>query len=253
MENEEKKESIEQNTETTTNVEIPQTNDMLVQDKTSEKKSNNMLIYIAIAIVSLLIGAIPAFIIGKSYAEKTEPVENNNSNEEKEENDNEEIPVEKEEEEKEFVPVEDQFTFVNFGNQPVLYMIDNNKDVYYFSGKNNFMVTYDYCIDNPEAPYCNNKDVFFQDFIKIEGVSNVKKIKLYHNPYSTGESFSTFAITYDGVVYLLEQSNATEYVLFKGLKIKDFTINENQDIYTVTLVDGTTKTIEQPHPSEMYR
>lgn len=244
--------------------------ELLKLDEPREKNKNNVLIYIVIAIISLVIGAIPAFIIGKSYSEKKEPLVNNNSNEEKEEikdcetpntekeeNDNEEPSVEKQEEEKENIPVGDSFTFNGFINGGSFYIIDSKKDVYYASSAYQFngaqrIVTLDYCVDNPTDDYCDEMNPgYTQNFVKVENLSNVKKLKMYDNPHANDESFSTFAITYDGTVYILSNTTAKEFSLFKDLKVKDFTMDEYQASYSVTLLDGTTKKVSKPHSFDM--
>lgn len=59
--------------------------------KNEEKNKNNILVYVLIAVIAFVLGAIPAYLIGSSSNNKKENISENDNNTEKEDNNDEEI------------------------------------------------------------------------------------------------------------------------------------------------------------------
>ena len=165
----------------------------------NNEKKNNILMYL-LGVVLLVVAFLGGFFLNRAM--------NSSSEDKNDKNNNENTNVEKVEpkEEKTVIGVMDSFIFEH-GH---LYII-NNGDVYKYEtidkeltqkyGENIFSLTHSKCMIDNSDPYCMGNPPYDNKAIKVEGLSNVKRLKLFNKPLASDESFAIYAITEEGNVY----------------------------------------------------
>ncbi len=160
---------------------------------------------VIIIIIALAISYGSGFILGKILYEKKDKIIIKEQVNDKKDNQNDEN---KEETEKNIIPYTDRFAMRKVYEDLDFYLIDNG-DLYYTNS--DFVLTHSGCLYDSTNEYCKfNKD-YGNKMTKVEGISNVKRVKMYNRPGATDESFQYYAITEDGNVYAL---NGTKVTLF---------------------------------------
>lgn len=156
---------------------------------------------IVIIVISLAISYGSGFILGKILYEKKDKIIVK-----EQVNDKDDI---KEESKKDTVPYTDKFAMRKVYEDLDFYLIDNG-DLYYTNS--DFVLTHSGCMFDSTDEYCKfNKD-YGNKMKKVEGISNVKRVKMYNKPGATDESFQYYAITEDGNVYALKGTEVTVFL-----------------------------------------
>ena len=208
-----------------------------------QEKKDNKIIYIII-VVLLIIGAFAGgyFLNGSLNSSKCNE-EQENTNKDKQDKTNTDVtPIEKTETKPSSKPMDN--IVVNLYGGGYVYYIYNN-DAYYLKAdllddSRWFLLTYSPCLREDKgdnAAYCEGNPVYNREAVKVEGITDVVKLRLLHRPGATDESFETFAVDKTGNAYIIRDGVATKY----------YGNNDVEDILSdmqVLLKDGTTKTIE---------
>ena len=106
------------------------------------------------------------------------------------------------------IKAEDQYVVSTYGDELIVYMINNGKLYYKYSkdkiaGLNVCPSTEEYCTAN--STYTNKMEL-------VTGVSNVVKVKHTVKIPAQGETFAFFAIDSKGDVYELNKTTATKFL-----------------------------------------
>lgn len=161
---------------------------------------------IAIIVIALAISYGSGFILGKILYEKKDKIIVKEQVNDKDDNQNDDN---KEESKKDIVPYTDKFAMRKVYEDLDFYLIDNG-DLYYTNS--DFVLTHSGCMFDSTNEYCKfNKD-YGNKMTKVEGISNVKRVKMYNKPGATDESFQYYAITEDGNVYALKGTEVTVFL-----------------------------------------
>ena len=180
------------------------------------------------------------------FLETTERVQNSDTKE-NEQNDNKKENNNIENDQIEVIPVMDNFVFKH-GSLYFIY----NKDVYKYETVDNeetnkygytiFSLTHSKCIIDNSDGYCKGNSMYSTKAEKIEGLENVKRLKLLNRPMATDESFVVYAITEEGNIYSIESTtNGVKVTKFLGNNdIMDMFGTEGNS-YDILLKDGTYK------------
>ncbi len=199
-----------------------------------EEKKNNKTIIWGIVGLLLIVGAFfGGFLLNSGNSKcKSEPAKTEEKKEEKQA-------------EKSNIPVTDKFTVNLYADSVGVYVIDNG-DLYYLKpeildeGTRYFLLTHSGCLSDGSSAYCKGNEPYNKKPVKVEGISNVVRVKLFNGYKSGGESFQTYAITKDGDVYEINENKAGK-LAFTG--VEDMVGNSNNEV-VVVYKDGTTKVSE---------
>lgn len=202
-----------------------------------KKVSPAMYIVIAALIITAFFGGFAVKGMLKdddSKSKKEEKTEETNTNQNTEE---------KQEEKKELddSPVTDKFTVNLYADSVGVYTIYNG-DLYYLEPENMddgryFLLTHSGCLSDGSSEYCKGNPIYNRTPVKIEGLSNVKKIKLFNGNKSGGESFQNYAITEDGNVYEVNKGSIGNLVFSNVVDM----IGDKDNQIIVVYKDGTQK------------
>ncbi len=139
------------------------------------------------------------------------------------------------------VPVMDTFGFVHGS----LYFIYDG-DLYYYNvidldetnkwGYDVFSLTHSGCLYDNSSQYCQGNPPYDNKAQKIDGISNVKRIKVFNRVCATDESFDVFAIAEDGNVYKLDNGVAVKFLGEND--VEDMIVYGDMDGYEVILKNG---------------
>ena len=208
--------------------------------KEESKKYNKkqIFIYIVLFAIGLALGDIVSGLLLGNF---------NKSN-----SDNTEQKEEKKEEQKEEVNVSElDIVSVNLMSGEIYYI--SNGDLYFYKLKElesarYFIITHSGCLSDNSSDYCKlNSPYYDQKPVKVEGVSNVVKIKLFNGYKSGGESFQTYAITESGDAY---EINEGKVGLLAFTNVIDMYGNKNNEV-VVSYKDGTTKVSEYTYSNDV--
>lgn len=201
-----------------------------------KEKKDNKIIYIII-VVLLVIGAFAGgyFLNGSSNSKEE-------CKDEQDKTDKDVTPVDNKDTKTSGNPM-DQIVVNLYGGGYVYFIYEN--DAYYLKadlldGSRWFLLTYSPCLredKGDEAAHCEGNPVYNRKATKVEGLTDVIKLRLLHRPGATDESYETFAVDKSGNAYIIKEGVATKY----------YGNNDVEDILSdtqVLLKDGTTKTIE---------
>lgn len=142
------------------------------------------------------------------------------------------------------VPIMDSFVFI----QEKLFII-NNGDVYSYEVTDEkltnkydstiFSLTHSGCLYDNSSDYCKGNPIYYKTATKIDGLSNVKRLKIYNRAYATDESFDIFAITEDGNVYEINPYKSSDNVkaFLSNNDVEDM-IGDGQSGYEFVLKNG---------------
>ncbi len=140
------------------------------------------------------------------------------------------------------VPTMDQFAINGYGDEIKFYMIDNGS-VYYMYGNyatRDILLTHSSCLYDGSGDYCKGNPTYTKKATKVEGLSNVVRLKVYNSCFTTGEGFDVFAITEDGNIYRIVANTAMK--VFGDNNVDDMLTQTYQDgnyVTEVLLKDGT--------------
>ena len=204
-----------------------------------EKKRGNGLLITIIVILLLIIAFFGGFFV-KGLVTKDKEKETPKEEEKVPYKEKETL---KEKEKKDNIPVTDKFLVNLYANGTGVYIIDNG-DLYFLEAElidesygRYFLLTHSGCMSNGTDEYCKGNPIYSKMPDKIEGISNVVRIKLFSGHKSGGESFQVYAITASGDVYEINDHEVGELV-FTG--VEDMVGNDKNGI-VLKLKDGTSK------------
>ena len=198
-----------------------------------EKKRGNGLL-ITIVVILLLIASFFGGFFVKGLVTKDEKKE-------------EPKKEEKKEEKKDNIPVTDKFLVNMFINSTGVYVIDNG-DLYFLEAEEIesgrfFLLTHSGCLSNGSSDYCKGNPIYSKRPEKVEGLSNVVRIKLFNGNRSGGEDPQVYAITASGDVYEINDSKVGT-LAFTG--VEDMVGTEDVGIM-LKLKDGASKKVENKY------
>lgn len=134
------------------------------------------------------------------------------------------------------VPYSDKVVYSTYADIFTIYMLDNG-NVYYQTSASRF-AGLNVCPSKEE--YCKGNPTYNNDMTKVEGVENVKRIKMTVDLGATDESFKYFAITTNGDVYTIDKHTATKTELTNVDDLVNVNMNENDKYYEFQTKDGKT-------------
>ncbi len=224
-----------ENNENQTNVE---NNEITPVEQPKKEKSKNGILNIIVIAALIITAFFGGFAVKGMLKEddKKDKKEETNKTEEKIDNGNVE--------EKSDIPIMDSFVFVH----EKLFII-NNGDVYEYNITDKeltdkykytvFSLTHSGCLYDNSGNYCQGNPGYSKKANKIEGLSNIVKLKLYNRPYASDESFSVFAISKEGNVYEINP-DAKEISFKEFLNNNDVVdmIGQEQGSYEIVLKNG---------------
>lgn len=215
MENNDEKEVKEEKLEevkSTEQVKKESENKGKLSGKKTVKGKKLSAFIIVIIVIALAISYGSGFILGKILYEKKDKIiikEQENDKEDNQKDENNEDKEDKENKEKAIVPYTDKYAMRKVYENIEYYLIDDGN--LYYTNKD-FILTHSGCLYDSTSDYCKMNKEYSQRMTKVEGISNVKRIKMYNRPGATDESFDFFAITEDGNVYTLRETKATIFL-----------------------------------------
>jgi len=183
------------------------------------------LFVVLLAIIFVLMGFATGYVIGEELGKKE--VKCPKQTEEK-----------KEEEKKEEVKVDatEKMIINLYGAEGYLYYISDG-DVYYLDATNIgndrlFYLTHAACMADNSSEYCKGNPPYSKKATKVEGLSNVIKLKIFNKSGATDESFEAYALDSNGKAYTLNGTKAT-VVANEGF-ITDIVAGNDHDAKFVT-------------------
>ena len=157
----------------------------------------------------------------KKEEQKEEPKEPTTSDETKE-NDN--------------IPYSDKVVFSTYGDMFVIYMV-NDGNLYYQTSASKF-AGLNVC-PSKEA-YCKFNPTYNNDMTKVDGIENVKRVKMTIDLEASDERFKYFAITNDGNVYIVNNHTADKTNLTNVEDLVNISSGESDNYYEFQTKDGKT-------------
>ena len=217
-----------------------------MEENTVEKKSGGKGLGIIISLI-LICAAFAGGYFTNQFMNKDSG--KSSSSEEKKEEKKEETKEDSTKEEtkedtanKESIPIMDNYIF----SHGKLYII-NDGNVYVYNGINDeltkkygydvYNLTHSGCIYDSSTDYCKGNPGYSIKATKIDGLSNVVKLKLYNRVGASDESFTVYAITEDGNVYSISTYNDSVSEFLADKNVKDM-LAQNGDSYEILLKDG---------------
>ncbi len=197
----------------------------MLEEENKKKNSKTILTIIGIIITAIAF-CLGGLVIGMNIS--------NNKREQvkcKEEESTEEVEII---EKKDDISYKDKVVYGNYGDIFILYAIDNG-DVYYKTSASRF-AGLNVCPS--EEDYCKTNPTYNNDMNKIEGITDVKRLKYVSDLGASDERFIVYAITENGDVYTISGSKVTKTNLEN---IEDLTYVSNiNSYYEFSTKDGKT-------------
>ena len=155
------------------------------------------------------------------------------------------------EEKKEEIPVTDKFIVNLYTDSVGVYVVDNG-ELYYLKAEEMedgrfFLLTHSGCLSDGTSSYCKGNPIYSKKAVKIEGLTNVKRVKLFTGYKSDGENFQVYAITEDGNVYEINSNKKGEIAYTDVVDM----VGDKDNKIVLKRKDGTQKTISNEFYSDV--
>ena len=196
-----------------------------------EKKKGNIGI-----VITFIVIAFTFCVSGYSIRGMVDDFTKDNNKKEEQKEEPKEPTTSDETKEKENIPYSDKAVFSTYGDMFVIYMVSDG-NLYYQTSASKF-AGLNVCPSKEE--YCKTNSTYNNDMTKVDGIENVKRVKMTVDLGATDERFKYFAITNNGDVYVVNNHTAEKTDLTNVEDLVNINSGENDTYYEFQTKDGKT-------------